>query len=118
MLTKTDRLIKAAVETSYLEGRTLEDAQILALTALSRIAASTGPKNLQRLVAENSSLLTAGVAEKDFEVPDFRADCESYVPVPARLLQAAFSYLIMREGEERWIARELHGCLNPEVLPK
>ncbi len=107
--TPPEALVKAAVETAYLSGITLEDAQVYALVALSKIASATGPKNLQRLIAENRLSLIADRAVRDYEIPAFKADCEEWVAVPKSLAVNASSWLLELGGaEERRVGEELY----------
>lgn len=108
-LTPPEVLIKAAVETAYLNGMSLEDAQVYALVALAKIAASTGPKNLQRLIAENRLALVADRAAEAYEVETFKGDCENWVAVPKPLAINASSWLLELGGaEERRVGEELY----------
>jgi len=108
-LTAPEQLIKAAIETAYVSGMTLEDAQVYALVALSKIASASGPKNLQRLIAENRLALIADRAVKAYEVPEFKADCEEWVAVPKSLAVNASSWLLELGGaEERRVGEELY----------
>ena len=107
--TTPETLIKAAVETAYVSGMTLEDAQVYALVALAKISSATGPKNLQRLIAENRLSLIADRAVKAYEVPEFKADCEEWVAVPKALAINASSWLLELGGaEERKVGEELY----------
>lgn len=112
-LPHSDRLIKAAVETRYLETKNMEESQVHALHTLSKIAASTGPKNLQRLVAEHRHHLIAGRADKHYEIPQFRADCETYVPVPENVIRRAYDYLMVGDADSVKAGRALWECLFP-----
>jgi len=108
-LTAPEQLIKAAVETAYLGGMSLEDAQVYALVTLAKIASSTGPKNLQRLIAENRLSLIADRASEAFEVETFKADCEHWIAVPKDLAVNASSWLLELGGaEERRVGEELY----------
>jgi hypothetical protein len=107
--TTPEALVKAAVETAYLSGLSLEDAQVYALTALSKIASATGPKNLQRLIAENRLSLIADRAVACYEIPAFKADCEEWIAVPRSLAINASSWLMELGGaEERRVGEELY----------
>ncbi len=115
-MTASERLIKAAIETLVYEGRSLEDAQVSALITLSKIAASSGPKNLQRLVAENRTALIAGRALPEFEVTDRETllSGDTYLPVPKLLVATARGWLACgREHEERRTAERLWHILYP-----
>lgn len=107
--TTPETLVKAAVETAYLSGMTLEDAQVYVLVALAKVASASGPKNLQRLIAENRLSLIADRADKAYEVPEFKADCEEYVAIPRSLAINASSWLLELGGvEERRVGEELY----------
>lgn len=107
--TTPETLVKAAVETAYLRGMSLEDAQVYVLVALAKISSATGPKNLQRLIAENRLSLIADRAVKAYEVPEFKADCEEYVAIPRSLAVNASSWLLELGGaEERRVGEELY----------
>lgn len=107
--TTPETLVKAAVETAYVSGMTLEDAQVYALAALAKIASASGPKNLQRLIAENRLALIADRAVEVYEVPEFKADCADWVAVPKSLAVNAASWLLELGGaEERRVGEELY----------
>lgn len=118
-MTSSERLIKAAIETLVHEGRSLEDAQVSVLMTLSKIAASSGPKNLQRLVAENRATLIAGRIDADFEVSDDMRAGTTYLPVPKTTIAAARGWLLGTDNnaDERFIANELWHILYPEDKP-
>ena len=107
--TTPENLIKAAVETAYVSGMTLEDAQVYALVTLAKVCSATGPKNLQRLIAENRLALIADLPVEAYEVPEFKADCEEWVAVPKSLAVNAASWLLELGGaEERRVGEELY----------
>lgn len=108
---RDQQLIKAAIETLIYEGMTRELAQVEALITLSRIAASSGPKNLQRLVVENKEVLVAGLAEDEFETPPAPI-CETYLAVPVSLIRNAINWLAIHNTEERNIANQLNALLT------
>ena len=109
---QSHKLIKSAIETAIkVEGKGLEGAQIEALFAVSQIAAASGPKNLQRLVAEYRLALIAGRAHEEYAVTV--KDANEYIAVPAYLVRAAASWLEGAEREEREIAAELRALIPP-----
>jgi hypothetical protein len=114
-MTSPEQLIKAAISTLISEGRSLEDAQVAALMTVSKIAAASGPKNLQRLINENRIALISDRTDPTFCISPAPSENDTFLPVPKILIAAARGWLQGQGMEEDRIAAELWDILYPEV---